>query len=84
MKYKEQYQDLVAQIRKKKEEAVDQAIKSLAGYKFWMFGYHAADWVKLNKLDPDPEPSPFYRLVSLAKEMRQFSVTEEATDEDGS
>jgi hypothetical protein len=30
--------------------AEEKAWKSLAGYKFLMFGYHAARWVNYNKL----------------------------------
>jgi len=48
----------------KAEEA--KAWKSLAGYKFYMFGYHAAAWVKLNQLLPEPLPNPFRNLVRLA------------------
>jgi len=52
----------------KAEEA--KAWKALAGYKFYMFvymfGYHAAAWVKLNQLLPEPLPNPFRNLVRLA------------------
>lgn len=45
------------------------ALKSLAGYKFLMFGYHAANWVNLNKLLPvaEKEPNPFQKLVKDAR-----------------
>jgi hypothetical protein len=42
---------------------------SLARYKFWMFGYHAAQWVLLNQLDsPERMPNPFKKLVQVARE----------------
>jgi hypothetical protein len=40
---------------------------SLAGYKFWMFGYHAAQWVLLKSLLPIHVRNPFASLVRLAK-----------------
>lgn len=54
-------------------KAEEKAWKSLAGYKFFMFGYHAAHWVNLNRLlkkQGDTEgnvPNPFRELVKLAK-----------------
>jgi len=48
----------------KAEEA--KAWKALAGYKFYMFGYHAAAWVKLNQLLPEPFSNPFKTLVRFA------------------
>jgi len=52
-------------------EAEEKAWRSLAGYKFWMFGYHAAQWVLLNKIDlPFGErmANPFSALVRMARE----------------
>jgi hypothetical protein len=40
---------------------------SLAGYKFWMFGYHAAQWVLLKGILPGHRPNPFKALVDQAK-----------------
>ena len=54
-------------IRPEREEAYAKAVKALAGYKFWMFGYWAAHWVKMNQLDPQPLPNPFHELVRIAK-----------------
>ncbi len=54
-------------IKSKMEEARDKAIDSLSRYKFLMFGYHAAQWVTLNKLLEKPEPNPFRVFVKLAK-----------------
>ena len=53
-------------------EAWGKALDALAGYKFWMFGYHAAAWVKYNQLldKPDRQPNPFRFLVKAAKEAR--------------
>ncbi len=51
-----------------KQEARKKAFDSLARYKFIMFGYHAALWVTLNKLDTNNEPNPFSSLVNLARE----------------
>lgn len=50
-------------------EAEEKAWRSLAGYKFWMFGYHAAQWVLLNRLDTERiMPNPFRSLVKSARE----------------
>ncbi len=49
-------------------EAEDKAWKALARYKFWMFGYHAAQWVLLNRLLPKPKRNPFRALVQQARE----------------
>jgi hypothetical protein len=49
-------------------EAERKAWKSLAGYKFLMFGYHAAQWVLLNKLDCGFRmKNPFRGLVKVAR-----------------
>lgn len=50
-------------------EAERKAWDALARYKFWMFGYHAADWVKLNRRLPGRRPNPFARLVAAAREV---------------
>jgi len=54
-------------IRPEREEARRKAIDSLSRYKFQMFGYWAAVWVTLNKLDPRPLPNPFSDFVKLAR-----------------
>ena len=54
-----------------KQEARRKAIDSLARYKFMMFGYHAALWVTLNKLDTKNGPNPFTDLVKLARETEE-------------
>ena len=47
------------------EEAKIKALKALAGYKFIMFGYHAAIWVTLNKISGLKLPSPFAGIVDM-------------------
>lgn len=44
-----------------------EAWKALGGYKFMMFGYHAAMWVNWNKCLPKPYPNPFRGLVLVAR-----------------
>lgn len=58
------------QLFEKMDGAVEKALQSLAGYKFWTFGYHAARWVQLNQLLPREErrPNPFRPLVLMARE----------------
>ena len=52
------------------EGHVQKAWKALAGYKFWMFGYHAAAWVNLKKLHPykNKLSNPFKALVVQARD----------------
>ncbi len=49
--------------------AESKAWEALSGYKFWMFGYHAARWVNLNALlvSSDKFKSPFLAAVKLAR-----------------
>lgn len=42
---------------------------ALAGYKFWMFGYHAGRWVNYNQLLVNKHPNPFAKAVKLARGM---------------
>lgn len=51
-------------------DAERKAWDSLARYKFYMFGYWSAAWVKYNQLMPKEEklPNPFKSLVIMAKE----------------
>ncbi len=55
-------------IREHKKEAFKKAIDSLSRYKFMQFGYWAAIWVHLNRIDEEKEKNPFYDFVRLAKE----------------
>ncbi len=57
-------------ISEAKCEARHKAIDALGRYKFMMFGYWAAIWVDLNKLDEKREPNPFLPLVVLARGMK--------------
>lgn len=63
-------------ILKKMDEAVEKAYASLAGYKFWMFGYHASSWVKYNQLLPASQKrqNPFKDLVKAARETRETQI----------
>lgn len=49
-------------------DAEVKAWEALRGYKFWMFGYHAARWVNYNQLLPMQRRfrSPFKSLVEIA------------------
>lgn len=49
-------------------DAETKAWEGLRGYKFWMFGYHAARWVNYNQLLPPVRRfrSPFKALVEIA------------------
>ena len=49
------------------EEAEQKAWSSLSGYKFWMFGYNAAAWVKYNQLLDEPLHNPFKELTKFAQ-----------------
>ena len=50
------------------QEAEQSAWEALSGYKFWMFGYHAARWVNYNKLLSHGQPNPFRDVVKLARD----------------
>jgi len=54
-------------IRAAKLDAQGKAIDALGRYKFMMFGYWAAIWVYLNKLDDNKESNPFTFLVHEAR-----------------
>lgn len=53
------HQALIEQERK--------AWSALARYKFWMFGYHAGQWVMLNRLLDKRCANPFSGVVKLAR-----------------
>lgn len=52
-----------------KAVAERKAWDSLARYKFVMFGYWAAVWVHLNRLENRKAPNPFTALVKFARGM---------------
>ena len=56
-------------VRNAMDEAERRAWDAFSRYKFVMGGYHAAQWVMLNKLLEDGrQPNPFANLVKLARE----------------
>lgn len=61
--------DLRQKILEARDKARDNAITSLAGYKFIMFGYWAARWVGLNQLvdKEDRNLNPFKLFVLVAR-----------------
>jgi hypothetical protein len=58
---------LQAKVEQALADAERKAWLALAGYKFWMFGYHAAQWVLLKSVMPAHIRNPFAALVRLAK-----------------
>jgi len=50
-------------------DAERKAWEALSGYKFWMFGYHAARWINYNNLLSERYPNPFRECVILARRM---------------
>jgi len=58
-----------------RREALTKALDSLGRYKFFMFGYWAAQWVSLNRLicDEKPGPNPFKTLVLEARRLKDGS-----------
>ena len=51
-------------------QAEEKAIDALGRYKFQMFGYWAAIWVHLNRINGGARPNPFKALVLLARAMK--------------
>ena len=58
-------------LKQAKAEAVEKALDSLSRYKFMQFGYWAAIWVHLNKLDAVKEGNPFKAIVKRAREITE-------------
>lgn len=76
--------DLRATLEADLADAERKAWDSLARWKFWMFGYHAADVVKIKRrLGRGREPF-FKELVELAREVmaRRYGVAIGVTDDD--
>lgn len=57
------FEELLAELAEAEAKAWD----ALARYKFLMFGYWVANWVRLNRLAHLKLPNPFAELVSLAR-----------------
>lgn len=62
---------LASRLDSDREEAARKAIDALARYKFWMFGYWAAAWVRLNRQCETRKPSPFKHIVEAARRGEQ-------------
>ena len=60
---------LEQKIQDQMEDAYVKAIEALSGYKFWMFGYHAARWVQLNRLIKTKAANPFSSFVVAARKI---------------
>jgi len=61
---------MTEKIIEERNAAERKAWDALARYKFWMFGYHAAAWIKYNDLLRPGEGrarNPFRDLVLLAR-----------------
>jgi hypothetical protein len=52
------------------EEAERKAWDALRRYKFLMFGYWAAWWVKLNRISGAKRPNPWKSLVQFSRGSR--------------
>lgn len=57
-----------SELRERAKEAERAAWAALSRYKFWMFGYHAANWVNINRLGKLGLSNPFKILVKTAQE----------------
>lgn len=56
------------QMLRELDEAEAKAWDALRRYKFLMFGYWAAWWVKLNRLAGAKRPNPWKGLVTFARQ----------------
>ncbi|KKN39256.1 hypothetical protein LCGC14_0745390 [marine sediment metagenome] len=54
-------------ILREMRDAERKAWEGLAGYKFWMFGYHAARWINYSRLLDERFPNPFRDTVGVAR-----------------
>ena len=59
---------IVSRVTSDLDEAEKKAIDALSRYKFQMFGYWAAIWVHLNRIEGEKRPNPFREYVLLAKQ----------------
>lgn len=51
-------------------ESERKAWDALARYKFWMFGYHAAAWVQMNRVGGFKQPNPWRGLVQFVRDRK--------------
>lgn len=65
-------------ILKAMKDAETKAWQALAGYKFWMFGYHAGRWVNYNNLLDKKQENPFRSAVKLARQ----NITKKGENDD--
>lgn len=61
--------EIESKISEQMEDSIKKALEALGGYKFWMFGYHAARWVNYNRLVGGKNGNPFKEFVLLARKM---------------
>jgi hypothetical protein len=59
---------VIDRLRHEMDEAERKAWDSLARYKFYMFGYWAAQWVNLNRIGEFKRPNPWQSLVLGARQ----------------
>lgn len=52
-------------------KAERKALDSLSRYKFMQFGYWAAIWVHMSRMDGQKRPSPFKPFVALARKIKE-------------
>ncbi|MDP2730867.1 MAG: hypothetical protein Q8O55_10355 [Dehalococcoidales bacterium] len=66
--------DMRERIIEQMADAEAKAWEALSGYKFWMFGYHAARWVNYKQLLGEAIPSPFHQLVEIGRFKTDASI----------
>lgn len=59
--------DIRSNAQAEQSDAELKAWEALSRYKFWMFGYHAAQWVLLNRVSNARRANPFRELVYMAR-----------------
>ena len=62
---------LKSRLEKELKEAERKAFDALGRYKFEMFGYWAAAWVRTNRVGGFNKPNPFKELVALARKKKR-------------
>ena len=74
------YNNLLDEMKNAEKKAID----ALARYKFWMFGYWAAQWVLMNRISGLKKPNPFKELVLKAREIGNVNLPHKGWKPDGS